>query len=299
MNRKSLLISILATIFALALWIDDSMLSLLGRHDDSLNMVRRISAGIIFFLLVPGTAILSWILAERFRLSKERLEQVEAFARRDRLVVLGRVAGALAHEVRNPLHNLRLILEEIHTDNTAAERDSLLLRANANVARIDHAVQLVYRLARPRPGGANADVCDASDQLMQAIVAERERMPAVRIDCPDMSPVSVRCAGDDVRLALDNLLRNATAADPSGVTITPRCVGDIWEVVIVNHGTLPAWVAVEDDTRATSSKPDGLGLGLSISRKLINAVGGTLALTQVGSLVEARMRLPRAETAMS
>ena len=53
-------------------------------------------------LLGPGVAILAFLVAERLRLQQERID----LARAQRFVALGRVAAAVAHEVRNPLHTL-------------------------------------------------------------------------------------------------------------------------------------------------------------------------------------------------
>jgi len=110
----------------------------------------------------------------------------------------------------------------------------------------------------------------------------------------DTPAATVACPAEDLRMALDNLLRNATAA-ATEVHVSVQRQGQAWEILVRNPGSLPAAIAAlgQGDALA-SAKPGGLGLGLAISRQLIEEVAGELTIAQHGDEVQARILLPAA-----
>ena len=70
-------------------------------------------------------------------------------------------------------------------------------------------------------------------------------------------------------------------------------LGPAWEILVRNPGVLPAAIAsLGQGDALASAKPGGLGLGLAISRQLIEEVSGELTIAQHGDEVQARIRLP-------
>lgn len=98
---------------------------------------------------------------------------------------------------------------------------------------------------------------------------------------------------------LVNLLRNAWEAcpgDSTRITVTSVCAGDQVEVSVADNGS-----GIPEDTGNVfspliSSKTEGLGLGLSISRTLIEAMGGRIWVAETGPTgTVVRFTLPRAD----
>lgn len=290
-RRHSVLFAILALCGGLVLWSWDDLLSDLI----STNMVLHNLLGSIEFLLLgPGMAVMAYAVTENIRASRRALAAERERARTQRLVALGRVAAGLAHEVRNPLHNIRLLVEESRETSDEAGRTGLLDRVDVNLARIDRAVELVYRLARPQLPAAAGETCDLVRLTTDAVACERRRSgghPELRLDGPVQATVVANA--DDVRIALDNLLRNASAASGGeAVQVAISRCPDGWQVRIRNRGRLPPTVAGSQGDGIESTKPGGLGLGLAISRQLMLEAGGSLDLVQMGDHVEARIVLP-------
>ncbi len=288
-RRRSVLIALAAGMVGLLLWSWDDLLG-----DGSGGTLHRFLGAAEFAILGPGLAALAYLVAERARLARAALEAERESARLQRLAALGRVAAGLAHEVRNPLHNLRLLLEEAQIAGLA-ERQELLTRAEGNIRRIDRAVELVYRLARQRQSVASDESADLAACLAAAVAQERARSGAA-IELRSAPAGEVACPADDLAIALDNLLRNATAA-AGGEPVTVDAVEErgLWLVRVRNPGLLPPdLAALARGDEAPSGKPGGLGLGLAISRQLIVECGGSLDLVQDGSVVEARLGLPGA-----
>jgi|GEM_PF-158249 len=246
-----------------------------------------------FAIVGPGLGAACLLLVERLRISREAVERRAAEERANRFQVLGRMAAAVAHEVRNPLHTLRLVQDELCHDLPALHNHPLRLEVERNLERIDRAVELVYQLARP--SADDVAVIDAAAALREVIAAHAGRA-TIDLSAP-AGPALVNASTSGLRMVLDNLLRNAVEATPRGGAIAVRLAAgdDGWELTMVNPGVLPAGVASGSlGDPGESQKSGGLGLGLAIARHLAGHAGGELTLGQEGDQVRAHLRLPAA-----
>lgn len=272
-------------------WFDQSGL----RH----SFIHRIATTCEILLLGPGMGLLAFAVSEYARLKDEAVMQARQQAAQQRFLALGRVAASVAHEVRNPLHNIRLILDELHAEGGLRASDPLAVRLDANLERINQAVALVYQLAKPAGLESGAeDEADLARLVPEAAIAEERRVPAMPPITVEVPPGDhrVACAVGSVRIILDNLLRNASAAtgNAGGIRMVLRSSSDRVDVVVSNPGRLPEELAGDGTNEPlTSTKITGLGLGVFISRQIANQAGGSLRLAQAGSDVEATLALPR------
>ena len=246
-----------------------------------------------FVLVGPGLGAVCLLLVERLRISHETAARRTAEERERRFQILGRMAAAVAHEVRNPLHTLRLVQDELYHDLPALGMHPLRIQVERNLERIDRAVELVYQLARP--SADDEAVVDLVAALHESVAALAGRAPIVT-RLPDGQAL-VRASAAGLRMVVDNLLRNAVEATPAdgsvAVTLAESATG--WLLTVVNPGVLPAGVAsgLPGESIATQ-KSGGLGLGLAIARHLAGHAGGELTLEQDGDQVRAQLYLPAA-----
>jgi PAS domain S-box-containing protein len=212
-----------------------------------------------------------------------RLAQAE-LVRKERLAVLGQLAGSLAHQIRNPLGSITnaVSLLKHAMDDHAASRAS-----SADVTRVLEVIQeeiweanrIISDLldyARVRPPHARA--VDVRQVLKQAVLAET--VPdgvMVELDLPEAQRVSIDA--DQVRDAVRNLVRNAVEAMPEGGTLTVGARRALDSVVVTVQDTGPG-VPPEVEERLFeplfTTKPLGLGLGLPTVRAMIENQGGTV-----------------------
>jgi signal transduction histidine kinase len=296
-RRRSIALALVAFCLGIGLFAYDDLLS---KSPLNGGMVHTIASSIEFVLLGPGMGILAFFICEYLRLSDERLRIERQRAHEARLLFLGRIAASIAHEVRNPLHNLRLLLEEPcrkHGD------DALAARVQANLDRINRAVDTVYHLASP--GADDPDAIPASDlvPLLREAAAAAAPPPGLVIAIAP-GPHQAHAAVDPivVRIVLDNLLRNAVATGAQRIDMALSSHDRHWLIAVRNPGCLPLAIAAREAALMRTGGPDtepepaassvGLGMGLFISRHLLRRVHGSLTLAQVGEAVEAQVRLP-------
>jgi len=220
-------------------------------------------------------------LAAAFNAMAERLEHLmrsqEEF-----------VADA-SHQLRSPLHALRLRLEnaEAASDRPAADE---IRGALQEVERLGRLVDGLLQLARAdvdKPAAESIDlakVIAGRTAAWEALAAERR----VSFETKPAAPTAIVTASH-VEQALDNLIANAIAVTPEGSPISVTAArADGWvEVHVVDGGP---GMSAEERARATdrfwrsaASGRKGSGLGLAIARRLIEVDGGEIELRAADS----------------
>lgn len=207
--------------------------------------------------------------AEELRGSLHRIE-------RDQAVFV--IAASLLHELKNPLHALGLLLDEIGSlpEDAGGERAALIARAQAQADRVIAELSALKAL----PGSR-------TPELPRVPIAS-----ALRRLAADLAPARIAVRGEEViaradptylTIIADNLVRNAIEAQRE------RGKGSI-EIDVTREGER-AVVRVRDDGPGIAdeeaaaifeplrgTKERGMGLGLSIARALARAMDGDLVL---------------------
>jgi len=235
-----------------------------------------------------GLGIAAWLLADKILSMRVREQQRVEHERDQRFRTLGRMAASVAHEVRNPLQTVRLIVDEQRHDVPGLSDHPLQPEFESCLERIDRAVDLVYRLAR-REGG-EAETTDLAHAVRESIVA-LTRVSAGRVgfvwlrEPPRATVVSSRSA---LRIVIDNLLRNALEASPLGesVELELSARDAHWALSIHNRGSL-------DRPKLPNGSRSGLGLGVSISRQIVSNAGGAIDFAETDGRVTCTLTWPR------
>jgi signal transduction histidine kinase len=203
----------------------------------------------------------------------------------ERLAAAGQVAAGLAHEIRNPLTSIRMFGEVLHNRLAGEEQNRKMLGSMIQeIDRIDRIVEEMLNRARPGELRLEPDNLNSQVEAVAALAAEslssRNVSVSLRLS-PDIPPVEMDRAR--IRQVLWNLLLNAADAMPGGgtVTITTRVAGGgLVEAAVEDLGAgLAAGIEPEGFFRPLcTTKPEGMGMGLTISRKIAEQHGGSLRL---------------------
>lgn len=208
-----------------------------------------------------------------------------------------RIVSAVSHELRSPLTSVRgytsLLLKrwgEIEDE----ERRVMLQQVDRDARRISRMISELLDIARLEAGRLqlNRVNIELPELLRDVLTSVEVSYPDIEIslDKPADFP-SVWADPDKVQQVLTNLLENACKyASPKGIAVQFRDVdGDI-SVSVADHGRgIPEAdvpLLFQQFFKSTEGRPSGTGLGLWISRGLIEAHGGTMtveSVTDVGS----------------
>jgi signal transduction histidine kinase len=199
--------------------------------------------------------------------------------RADRLAAIGQVAGGVAHELRNPLNVIKTsIYYLVNARNPSPEKTAEhLQRIERQVSLSDDVITALSDFAKlplPEFRPVTIEAC-----LQRAL--EASALPGsiqVEIDCPDTLP-HVLGDGRQLGIVLANLIRNARDAMPSGgrLSLVARQVEDRVAIDVIDTGTgIPRENLDRIHEPLYSTKARGLGLGLAITRAIVEKHHGQL-----------------------
>jgi signal transduction histidine kinase len=255
-------------------------------------------------VLVVGAAGLGLI----FYVQQRHLRDVRALeaemARRERLAALGDVAAAFAHEVRNPLNAVSMGLQrlrgEFHAE-PAADYVKFVDLIQGEVGRLNTIVEQFIALARPLPLKPAPLAADDLLHELAALLDEPARAAGItlRLAIPADVP-AIAADRDHLEQVLLNLALNGIQAMARGGTLTMGLEAAREHVALVVSDTGPG-IAPDVLPRIFdpyfTTRPRGLGLGLTIARRIVEAHGGTLeAASRPGEGARFRVVLPRRDS---
>jgi two-component system nitrogen regulation sensor histidine kinase NtrY len=260
-----------------------------ARSDDLVLDRRRRDLGmLVLFATAVGALAALWlsgIAAKRLARDLE-LSRIEV-ARAERVLAWGEMARQVAHEIKNPLTPIRLGVQHLRRARTdpRVDFDTVL---NDNVRRILAEIDRLDEIARSfsRYGSAPADLPPAVDVDVATVVKDvvgleqmGDRLVKWQVRGAD-HPVWAMAQRDAMRDVLLNVFENARLAGARHVEIAVRDEEGRVTLETVDDGAgiapavMPRIFEPHFSTRTTGS-----GLGLAVSRRLIEAWGGEIAIT--------------------
>lgn len=230
----------------------------------------------------------------------EQLHQSQQEAlRAEQLASVGQLAAGLAHELRNPLTSMKILIQSALTSDeaTLVDRDDLLV-IDQEVTRLEDLVETFLDFARPPQLEKRPAVLQQIVEQTLTLVARqcRVRGITVRHDLPaDEFVVLADLA--QMRQVLLNLLLNAIAAvttggkieirmeqirlsfqrSTGGPGVPPGRQGWVKLSVVDNGKGLPAELGERIFEPFVTTSQTGLGLGLSICMRIVEAHGGEIS----------------------
>jgi signal transduction histidine kinase len=223
--------------------------------------------------------------ATRLVLVRDTTVEVEAAATRDAFL------GVLSHELRTPITTILGLAHVMRRSGRLDEPTNGLITDVAEEAeRLEYLIEDLLVLSRAQAGAVafEAEPVLLQHAIREVIAAESRRASLARfeIDCPDsLPPVD----GDRtfVRQVLRNLIGNAAKYGPSTdavVTVSAETSGGFAVVRVIDQGP-----GVQEEARArifdifyraerTAKQRSGSGIGLYVTRTLVEAMGGRVWL---------------------
>lgn len=206
------------------------------------------------------------------------------------------VANA-AHELKTPVAVVKSTLQSVlQRPRTAEEYRAGLERSLEDLDRLEQLLQRMLRLARAEQWGASSrrnwkpvdilTTCQQAADQIRALAEAKQVEIRIASHGPRIVPLIVNADPDDLQLVWTNLLENAVRYSPEGETVEIGVAaqdGTSVLVTVADHGAgIPEHDLGRIFLRFARGDPSrtrttgGFGLGLAISKAIVEAYGGTI-----------------------
>lgn len=226
----------------------------------------------------------------------------------EKLAALGELAAGVAHEVNNPLAGIRnafvLFRENLTPDDEHYDLLELVDKEIERISTIVHHMYQLYRRAPQQPSKLTLEKTLSEVISMLDPIARRHsvtiQVKSAKLGNALRQPTSVTLPEGELKQILFNVLRNAIQASAAEqqVTVTICAEESQVQLEIIDEGT-----GIPDDVLPHIFEPffstksqikEGMGLGLSVTRSLIESLHGTIDVeTAVGVGSTFHIMLPR------
>ena len=262
-------------------------------------------AGALCLLVIVGGGVVAWWMIRHAR------QWDEEDARRDHLAGVGKLAGGLVHEIRNPLNAMRMQIAVMRTrlkrsDETQADGlAEQLTNLESEVLRLQGLATNFLAYGRP-PADKLEELSVAKfvGDVAEFILPEFEQqgMRIQREIDPQAEGLTVLMDRGKLRQVLLNLTENARHAMKAGGVLTFGLGREVPHELCLTVEDTGCGMSQEQLERIFdaffSTKDDGNGLGLAIARQIIESAGGRIAVrSQVGQGTCFTIHLPLTSSA--
>jgi PAS domain S-box-containing protein len=226
-------------------------------------------------------------ITERKRMEK-RLQEAE------RMAAIGETAAMVGHDLRNPLQGIAVAVYLLKQGSLRVkERDEMLQLIQESIERADaivkdlsdYSVEIQLKLAEATPKSIITGAIEAVKIPRNVTVHDLSKdQPRLRLDSDRMSRLFI------------NLIENAVDAMPQGgvLAISSKQSDESVEIAIADTGTgMPEKVMQNLWKPLQTTKAKGLGLGLAVCKRIVDAHGGSIAVkNEAGEGTTVTIRLP-------
>jgi len=252
--------------------------------------------------LWPGVWLVFSLLWLVISLMQSRTARLKVMLQKEsHLSDIGRMSARLAHEIKNPLGAIRgmaQLLQKKCRDGHEPEKVEMATTIEQETFRLEELTRSILDFARPQE-------CRVLPLNLTAVVEDtllifNQQLSEGSIVAPSDHTVP-ECLGDDnaIRQILLNLLKNAldAAENPAAVRLEITVDSETVILRVYNPAGYMSEQMLEDVfTPFVSTKVKGYGLGLPVSRRLAEQMGGSLRLVNAApGEIMAELKLRKAE----
>ena len=268
-----------------------------------LSQIKKSVALSILFFLVLGVSAITFIWVNQNRHLRRIKEMEDRIHLAERLSSLGHLAAGVAHEIRNPLNAIGMGLQRLKREFSPQDLPQKEAYTSftdlifKEVRRVNEIINQFLTLARPFQ--LNLRLSSLEDLLKNLITLFQEEASSQKIQIQaeiDSALPPIPIDPERLTQALINIMKNAIQAMTAGgsLRIETKSFKDRVEMTLSDTGSgIPPDQMEKIFNYYYTTKEDGVGLGLPIAARIIEAHGGQLKLeSQPGAGTKVTIQLP-------
>ena len=244
------------------------------RHHDR-RKVMLIGESTMLALLLSGSLVTLFLLAQRRRQQREDMEKLLQFT---------------SHEFKTPVAGVKGLLQSLEIGSIPeAQRAELIRLGQLECDRLEHLAEtiLAYQRAMSRDPRAAARPIDAARFISELLAHRARTSTSGDVQVADVDAVQVLADKDGLRVILENLLDNAHKYGGGSVRLAAAVADGRWRLDISDRGRGFAPEMAErlfdpHNRGSGDGVTHGAGLGLAIARQLARRMGGDIVAHSAG-----------------
>ncbi|MFC1565268.1 ATP-binding protein [candidate division KSB1 bacterium] len=271
--------------------------------------VKKVSEGsLLETIKVPRTEELATLATEFNKMTENLREIQKKLKQAERLATVSKFASVVAHEIRNPFNsiviNMQVLKRGMHQGDKREKVEKLMDVIDSEIRRIDGLIQNYLSLTRPRE--LSKEPTDINAVLDDVILAQHERAEKLNVSInrkTDNDSLIIRLDADQIKQAVLNIMINSFEAMPDGgrLLIELRENHDYTEhsdkILLLFEDTgvgIPNENISEVFDFFYSLKKGGTGLGLAVTKQIIESHQGEIEITsEVNKSTSVYIYLPK------
>jgi len=268
-----------------------------------LSQVKKNVALSIFFFLILGVSAITLIWVNQNRHLRKVKEMEDRIQLAERLSSLGHLAAGVAHEIRNPLNAIGMGLQRLKREFAPQEESkkeeylSFTELVFKEIRRVNEIIEQFLTLSRPFQ--LNMKLSSLQDLLknLVTLLQEEASSQGIQIQAETNSDLPlIKMDNEKLTQAFLNIMKNGMQAMEQGgvLHVETQSFKDRVEVSFSDSGSgIPPEQMEKIFNYYYTTKEKGVGLGLPIAHRIIEAHGGQLKVeSQVGFGTKVTVLLP-------
>ena len=268
-----------------------------------LSQVKKNVALSIFFFLILGISAITLIWVNQNRHLRKVKEMEDRIQLAERLSSLGHLAAGVAHEIRNPLNAIGMGLQRLKREflpREESKKEEYLSFAELifkEIRRLNEIIEQFLTLSRPFALNLKSSSLQELLKNLVTLLQEEVSSQGIRIQAETNSDLPlVKMDNEKLTQAFMNIMKNGMQAMEQGgiLRVETQSFKDRVEVSVSDSGSgIPPEQMEKIFNYYYTTKEKGVGLGLPIAHRIIEAHGGQLKVeSQVGFGTKVTIILP-------